>query len=51
MEAFRGPARCLPTQMILNEYQLQDCYTNCENASNKPTLSSEFEVDRFAHET
>ncbi|XP_078329583.1 receptor-type tyrosine-protein phosphatase alpha-like [Crassostrea virginica] len=43
MEAFRGPARCLPTQMILNEYQLQDCYTNCGNASNKPTLSSEFE--------
>nr|XP_022311638.1 receptor-type tyrosine-protein phosphatase epsilon-like [Crassostrea virginica] len=43
MEAFRGPSRCVPTQMFLNEYQQQDCYTNCGNASKKSTLSDEFE--------
>nr|XP_022306102.1 receptor-type tyrosine-protein phosphatase epsilon-like [Crassostrea virginica] len=43
MEAFRGPSRCVPTQMFLSEYQQQDCYTNCGNASKKSTLSSEFE--------
>ncbi|XP_078329579.1 receptor-type tyrosine-protein phosphatase epsilon-like [Crassostrea virginica] len=43
MEAFRGPSRCVPTQMFLSEYQQQDCYTNCGNASKKSTLSSECE--------
>nr|XP_022311625.1 receptor-type tyrosine-protein phosphatase epsilon-like isoform X1 [Crassostrea virginica] len=43
MEAFRGPSRCVPTQLFLSEYQQQDCYTNCGNASKKSTLSSEFE--------
>nr|XP_022305063.1 receptor-type tyrosine-protein phosphatase epsilon-like [Crassostrea virginica] len=43
MEAFRGPSRCVPTQMFLSEYQQQDCYTNCGNASKKSTLSDEFE--------
>ncbi|XP_078329582.1 receptor-type tyrosine-protein phosphatase epsilon-like [Crassostrea virginica] len=43
MEAFRGPSRCVPTQMFLSECQQQDCYTNCGNASKKSTLSDEFE--------
>ena len=47
MEAFRGPSRCVPTQMFLSECQQQDCYTNCGNASKKSTLSDEFEVYNF----